>query len=246
MYRPQILTPDSSASIEMSDWAEPGEPGEVDFSLNKRWNASEDAIVDALASHFIGASAEYYERYKCHPPGSEAESIWEEYEYETAFDVGHYVRIKGQINSQWAEKDGMGTYWSKKAYRVVEIRMAHEPLKPSEDTAESGSDEIEAYNDEDEEYTGEDEEYTDEDEECTGKDEEYQGEGEVYTSSQAGEYAARCGGDGDGDTNRTRGLMRDTQKPLTAEMKAELETRVWYYRLDMFTDNTEHPLTEAM
>lgn len=187
--------PDSSASTDISGWPEPGNPVEEDFSSNKCWNASEDTILGTLAFFSLGGpsqSSQYDDRY-------DIESIWEDYEYETAFAVGDYVRIQGQRNSQWAENDGMGTYWSKKAYRVVEIRMAHESLKPTVDAAESGSDEGE-------EYTSEDGEYND----------------------------------------AKRGLMGDTQQPLTAEMKVILGTRVWYYRLDMSTDNTAHPLAEAM
>lgn len=49
-----------------------------------------------------------------------------EYEYDAAFAIDDCVRIEGEEDDEWAEDDGMNSYWSKTVYRVVEMRMGPE------------------------------------------------------------------------------------------------------------------------
>lgn len=204
--RSQTATPGSSASSEMSDWDDPTAEG--DFVVQERWNVSEDEILNTIAAHFLSETflSEYQRTDSLDDSTSEYES---EYEYEPAFEVNDYVRIQGQSTSQWAEKNPMGTYWSKKAYMVIEVRMGHQSLKPATEAAESGSD-------------------LDED---PGR-------------SQSREHPATFVGDG--TENAAAGPSGTIQNSLTSERKQELDSRVWYYRLDMSHDRNEHPFAQAM
>lgn len=49
-----------------------------------------------------------------------------EYEYDAAFAIDDCVRIEGEEDDEWAEDDGMNSYWSKTVYRVLEMRMGPE------------------------------------------------------------------------------------------------------------------------
>ncbi|KAK5048956.1 hypothetical protein LTR84_005378 [Exophiala bonariae] len=128
IHRSQIMTPSSSTAITMSDWSgdDSPSPTESEFHVPERWNAPEDDIRSFLASYYQNEDASQNDV-------NDGLSVDNFYEYEPAFKKGDYVRILGQQDSKLAEKNTMGSYWSKMPYQITASRMGHEYLDFDED-----------------------------------------------------------------------------------------------------------------
>ncbi|KAK5048955.1 hypothetical protein LTR84_005377 [Exophiala bonariae] len=193
----RIFTPSPTASIAASDWSDPDSPVEGAFHVNEGWHASEDTVWRTLARHFRDSWWNW----------SDSNDNWlddstpGDYKYEPAFSIDACVRIQGQENSKWAKKDGSGRYWSKKLYRVADLRCTADVLGQGFCSVGQSSDDHE-------------------DEYSEDSDDEMQ----------------------DGQRNRKHDA-RNT--PSYCAKGSSPDTKFWYYKLDMSSEDNEHPLADA-